>query len=67
MENQQITVQDFYFCYNSKMAKWLHCDKGIRFITKAIHPTSNQMFCMFAKSELLNQAICEYKATMKND
>lgn len=51
---------DYFFCYNPKLSAYLYL-KGIQYITKAIHPKSQQLFSLYECSEKLTMAINEYK------
>ncbi|OLS37920.1 hypothetical protein BTR22_05265 [Alkalihalophilus pseudofirmus] len=52
--------KDYFFCYNSNLAKHLK-SKGIYSITTAIQPTSQKMFTLFPKSERLQSVLDEYR------
>ncbi|RIJ63792.1 hypothetical protein [Rummeliibacillus sp. POC4] len=52
--------KEFYFCYSGHLSKFLQ-SKGIRYITKAITPNTNQMFTLFKVTDELSQALIEYK------
>lgn len=54
-----MTVKDFYFCYDKKVAKYLRYDKGIEFITVARHDKTGKRFWLFLQSEELSKALSE--------
>lgn len=64
--DKNIKLQDFYFCYDSRVAKWLRYDKGFNFLFKAIHPNTNKVFHLFIKSPEIDQAIAEYLENQKS-
>ncbi|WP_256761429.1 hypothetical protein [Cohnella sp. WQ 127256] len=66
MNKETITAKNFYFCFNKNMAKWIRYERGIEFIVKAIHPTSNQTFFMFTRNDELELAIQDYPSFNKS-
>lgn len=61
--DKQYTTDDFYFCYSMQIAKYLRYEKNINFITKAIHPKSNQLFYLFFRDSRLDRALAEHSKT----
>lgn len=51
---------DYFFCYNPKLSAYLYL-KDIQYITKAIHPKSNQLFSLYKHCEELTNEINNYK------
>ncbi|MCJ7986965.1 hypothetical protein MUB16_28490 [Priestia sp. OVL9] len=58
---KEITIQDFFFCYDKKIMKYIRYDKGIKFIMKAIHSETKVEFWLFHKTEELEQVLSEMK------
>lgn len=56
---------DFFYCYNKKLFTFLHDIKKIDYITIAIHPKTKRTYSMFYKSEMLQNALDEYKQIQK--
>lgn len=54
-----MTVQDFFFCYDKKIMRYLRYDKGIQFITKALHTETKAEFWLFARTPELEEALKE--------
>lgn len=52
-------IQDFYFCYDKKIMKYLRYDKGINFIMTAIHEKTGNKFWLFQQSDKLTMALQE--------
>ncbi|MNW54503.1 hypothetical protein D3C74_321050 [compost metagenome] len=52
---------DYFFCYNSNLAKFLRFTKGIPSILKAKHHKTDRVFYLFLQNEKLAEAIKEYK------
>lgn len=55
-----MSKSSYFFCYNPSLSKYLS-DKGVRYITKAKHPVSDQLFTLYEQSEELNKHIKSYK------
>jgi hypothetical protein len=51
----------YFFCYNKNVSDYLRQNKNIEYITKAKHPVTNQVFCLFEKTHALQIALDEYK------
>lgn len=49
----------YFFCYDEKIAKYLRYDKGILFITSALHEKSGRKFYLFEQTEELAIALSE--------
>ena len=49
----------YFFCYDEKIAKYLRYDKGILFITSAIHEKTGKKFWLFEQSNKLAEALSE--------
>lgn len=60
-----ITKKDVFFCYNGNVAKFIK-SKGIIPLTTALEPSTRKMFTLFPKSELLQEALDEYKLLQKS-
>lgn len=52
-------VNDFFFCYDKKVMKYLRYEKEIGFITKALHPDTKATFWLFEKTSELQEALAE--------
>lgn len=52
-------VNDFFFCYDKKVMKYLRYTKGIGFITNALHPNTKLEFWLFEKTSELQEALNE--------
>lgn len=50
----------FYFSYSPEESEYLK-RKGFFYITKAIHPRNNLIFCLFDKSDRLIASVKEFK------
>lgn len=50
----------YFFCYNARLSKFLN-SKGLQYITKAMHPASQQIFTLYEKNDNLLDVIAEYK------
>ncbi|WP_339227819.1 hypothetical protein NSQ77_19900 [Oceanobacillus sp. FSL K6-2867] len=50
---------NFFFCYDKKVMKYLKYDKGIGFITSAIHEKTGNKFWLFQITPELNEALQE--------
>lgn len=61
MDNKQ-----FFFCYDANLSKFLKFNKGMRYILKAINPSSNKMFWLYWQSAELTKAIDEFFKGEKN-
>lgn len=57
---------NFFFCYDRKLARYLYSDKMIRYITHAIHPKTRQDFWLFDVHSVKN-AIDEYNDCNNKD
>lgn len=55
----------YFFCYNPQLGKFLQ-SKNFKYITKAQHPSSQQIFTLFENSDDLSNAIEEYKTVFKH-
>jgi len=62
--DRQLTVKDFFFCYNRKMMVYLK-GKGISFLLCAKHEISNCKFWMFERNLELDIALDSYKGITK--
>lgn len=51
----------FFFCYDSKLFKWLRYEKSISFLFKAKHEQTLKSFWLFERTEELTAAIDQYK------
>lgn len=60
MSNNTSIKERFYFSYSKKEADFLK-EKGLFYITKAIHPQSKVCFTMFDRDEFLLDALKEYR------
>lgn len=56
---------NFFFCYNKSLFSFLKDQKNIDFITVAKNPSTNKIFAMFYKTEILQNALDEYKSIQK--
>ena len=56
-----MTVKDFFFCYDKKTMKYLRYDKGISFITTALHKDTKAEFWLFERTAELEEALSEIK------
>lgn len=56
-----INNADYFFCYNPKLSAYLYL-QGLSYITKAIHPKTQQLFSLYQHSEELTTAIKKYKS-----
>lgn len=54
-----MNTNEFFFCYDRELAKHLRYDKGISFITKALHSETKSEFWLFYKSDELKNALDE--------
>lgn len=54
-----MSVKDFFFCYDKKVMKYLRYDKGIRFITSALHKETKAEFWLFPRTTELEEALEE--------
>lgn len=59
-EVEQLTVKDFFFCYNRTVMMYLK-RKGFKFLLCAYHETSLQKYWMFVRTPELSQALDSYK------
>ncbi|WP_440603296.1 hypothetical protein [Bacillus sp. GB_SG_008] len=51
--------QDYFFCYSKQTMKFLKYDKGIPFITSAIHGRTGMKFWLFERIPELDEALKE--------
>jgi hypothetical protein len=56
---------EFFYCYDSKLAKYLRYDREVKFICNAIHPKTNKMFWQFIRSDKLNEYISNFMESNK--
>lgn len=57
-----MTVQDFFFCYDKRTMKYLRYDKGIQFVTRALHAETKAEFWLFVRTAELEEALKALKA-----
>ena len=55
----------YFFCYNRNLQKFLTKQKSIRYIVHGIHPRTRRDFYLFHSNEELSDAIEEYKSLPK--
>lgn len=55
---------EFFFCYDIRLARYLKFNKGINFLTNARHKDTNNEFWMFHKSDELHENIQEWRRNM---
>ncbi len=53
----------FMFCYDKSLAMFLSKEKGIRYITHAVHPKTKQHFWQFFITSELDSAIQEWRCS----
>lgn len=58
---KQLTKEDFFYCYDKKLAYYLRHLKGIEYITKAKSIYNGFIFYLFLKTDELQKSIEEYK------
>ena len=54
-----MNTNDFFFCYDREVAKFLRYEKGIQFVTKALHCKTKAEFWLFPRDEELENALDE--------
>lgn len=59
--------QNYFFCYNKQLFKFLHDVKGIDYITTAKDIRTGKIFSLFEKGEDLQQALDEYKELQEQE
>lgn len=52
-----MNANEFFFCYDKELAKYLRYEKGIGFITKALHTGTKSEFWLFYRDEELEKAL----------
>lgn len=52
-------TSEFFFCYDKELAKYLRYEKGIEFITRALHSETKSEFWLFYRDEKLDKALNE--------
>jgi hypothetical protein len=55
-----LTKEDFYFCYSSKLSKYLE-QKGIRYLFMAKDINKNNPFSIYEKTKDLQRELENYK------
>lgn len=56
---------EFYYCYSSKVFRFLNKDKGIPFICTGVHKRTKVRFFQFQRSNELKNALDEFNASRK--
>lgn len=54
--NKNITIKDFFFCYDREMMEKLH-NEGFDFLVSGYHPVSQKRFWMFVKTDEFNAVL----------
>lgn len=53
--------ENFYFCYSSKLSKYLQ-SKGFRYLFMARETSKNNLFTLYERTEELSDALEQYKS-----
>lgn len=54
-----MNTNQFFFCYDKEVAKYLRYEKNIRFITTALHKETKAEFWLFHRDVELDKALQE--------
>lgn len=54
-----MNTNEFFFCYDKEVAKFLRYEKNIRFITTALHKETKAEFWLFHRDVELDKALQE--------
>jgi hypothetical protein len=60
--DSMFTKNEFFYCYSSKLFKFLTKDKGFYYICSGVHDQTKVRFFQFKRTDLLLTALSEYKA-----
>ncbi len=55
---------EFFYCYSSRLFKFLKMDKKINYVCTGLHEVSFEKFWQFKSNDELNAALSEYRVIM---
>ncbi len=61
MDNKQFKKENLFFCYDSKLKKFIYRNYKIESLVNAINPNTNHMFWIYMRTDELTNAVNECK------